>query len=154
MNRKFSILCGGLLAATLNVYTFAHDGDHKSTGKSVTVIGELVDTACFIADGSQSTGKTHAKCARKCMASGLPAGILPDAKNSKGMLFLLTNPAVLAPHAAKTIKVEGTVNADLRAIDPKKVFVQEGDSWKEVHLKDEHHGDAGEHDAHGDHKEQ
>jgi hypothetical protein len=59
------------------------------------------------------------------------------------MMYLLTNPTVLAPHAGQTIKVEGIVHADMRAIDVKKLFVQQGDSWKEVQLKDEHHNSAG-----------
>ena len=89
------------------------------------------------------------------MGSGVPAGILPQgAKDPKAMLFLLTNPVPLAPHAAKTIKVEGTQHDGMHAIDAQKVWVQEGTDWKEVQLKDEHHkmgGDQGK-DGGDDHK--
>jgi hypothetical protein len=78
------------------------------------------------------------------MASGIPAGILPEgSKQPSDMLYLLTNPAALAPYAAQTIKVEGVTHKDMHAIDVEKVYVKQGDSWKEIPLKDAHHG----HDA-------
>jgi hypothetical protein len=155
MNRMLALLGGGILAAGLGVGgAIAHDGPHKEgeKAKTATIQGELVDAACFIADGGNAKGKGHLNCAKKCMASGIPAGILPEGgKDAKAMMFLLTNPTVLAPHAAKTIKVEGTAHADMRAIDVKKLFVKDGEKWTEVQLKDEHHKASGE--GHGDHKD-
>ena len=78
------------------------------------------------------------------MASGIPAGILPEgSKDSDAVMFLLTNPAVLAPYAAQTIKVEGTAYADKHSIDVQKLYVKEGEGWKEVMLKDDHHKAGG-----------
>jgi hypothetical protein len=145
-----SVLCSGLTVAVFGLATaFAHPpdadgkGGHKESeeGKTVTVTGELIDTACFVTSDGDAKGKDHAACATKCMASGVPAGILPEgAKDADEALFLLTNPAVLAPYASKTIKVEGTEYEHRHAIDVKKLYVKDGEKWTEVPLKDAHHG--------------
>ena len=161
MNRVVALLGGGLLAAGLAVGAFAHDGKHKEgEGAKVaqtTVVGELIDTACYVSSDGDAKGADHAKCARDCMASGVPAGVLPqNSKDPQAMMFLLTNPKPLAAHAGKTIKVEGQSYANMHAIDVKKLYVQNGSKWQEVQLQDEHHkmtdGEAG-HDAGTGHKE-
>jgi hypothetical protein len=143
MNPLAMLFGGALLAAGLSVGVYAHEGHAHKEGaddKQVTVTGELIDTACYVASDGDAKGKDHAECATKCMASGVPAGILPDgAKNAKELMYLLTNPTVLAPYAAQTIKVEGVAHGDLHGIDVKKLYVKQGESWKEVQLKDEHH---------------
>ena len=132
-----------------------HAGHSHDEGEVVTVQGELIDTACFVASDGDARGKDHAECAAKCLGTGVPAAILPaKSKDAKGMMFLLTNPRPLAKHAAKTIKVEGTPHPDLHAIDVKKLYVQQGGKWQEVQLDDEHHkmsGEDGGHD-HGEHE--
>jgi hypothetical protein len=148
--RNVSVLCGGIAVAMLGLATaFAHPpdangkGGHKESeeGKPVTIVGELIDTACFITSDGDAKGKDHAECATKCMSSGVPAGIYPEgAKDADEALFLLTNPQVLAPYAAQTIKVEGVEYEHRHAIDVKKLYVKDGDAWKEVQLKDAHHG--------------
>ena len=61
----------------------------------MTIQGELIDTACFVTGDAK--GSDHAECAQKCLASGVPAGILPEgSKDSDAVMYLLTNPAVLA----------------------------------------------------------
>lgn len=149
MNRLFALFGGALVAASLSVGAFAHEGEDHSKGghkptageeaEPVTVIGELIDTACYVAADGDAKGKEHAECATKCMATGIPAGILPEGKEAKDMMFLLTNPTVLAPYAAQTIKVEGTPHPDMHAVDVKKLYVKDGENWKEVPLQDEHH---------------
>jgi hypothetical protein len=69
------------------------------------------------------------------------------------MMFLLTNPTVFAPFAAQTIKVEGTTHGDMHAFDVKKAYVKDGNNWKEIPLKDEHHNMTGgaASDGHTDH---
>ena len=170
MNRMFALFGGTVVAAGLAVAAFAHDGvDHSKGGKKpaiaeagegtkpVTITGELIDTACFTASEGDAKGKEHAECAQKCMATGIPAGILPEGNtDAKALMFLLTNPVPLAPYAAQTIKVEGTAHPGTHAFDIKKAFVKDGANWKEVQLKDEHHkmsgGEAKDDDGHKDHK--
>lgn len=146
MNRMLLVVGGAIVAAGLSVGVYAHEGHdgvaHKESteGKPVTVQGELIDTACFVTSDGDAKGKDHADCAKSCMASGVPAAILPEgSKDSDAMMFLLTNPTVLAPYAAQTIKVEGMAYEDKHAIDVKKLYVKDGENWKEVPLKDEHH---------------
>ena len=156
MKRFVTFLSGGIVAAGLSISAFAHEGEkhsHKesSEGKPVTVQGELIDMACFVTSGGDAKGADHASCAHECMASGVPAGILPDhAKDANVAILLLTNPQPLAHYAGQPIKVEGTAYEDKHAIDVKKLYVKDGDNWKEIQLKDAHH-DADHKDA--DHKE-
>ena len=153
MKRLIAMLGGGIVAAGLGLgaVAYAHEGhDHKADEKPVTIQGELIDTACFVTSDGDAKGKDHATCAQKCMASGVPAGILPEGKKAADMMYLLTNPVPLAPYAAQTIKVEGVAHADMHGLDVKKLYVKDGDNWKEVQLKDEHHKMAGS-DDHKDH---
>ena len=166
MNRMFVLFSGVVVAAGLSVGAFAQHEDHKghdhskmsSEAKQVTVQGELIDTACFVSSDGDAKGKDHAECATKCMASGVPAAILPEgSKDSDAMMFLLTNPTVLAPYASQTIKVEGKAFEDKHAIDVQKLWVKQGNDWKEIQLKDEHHNMAGSgaaksSDGHTDHQ--
>ncbi len=56
----------------------------KAAPKTVTVKGELVDMGCYVAHGAK--GEKHKECATKCIAGGMPMGLLTD----KGKLYLLT----------------------------------------------------------------
>ena len=73
----------------------------------VVVTGEVLDMTCYIA--YNSSGPDHAKCARDCIRSGLPAGI----KAQDGKVYLLTGQAghsinaELADYAAKTVTIIG-----------------------------------------------
>lgn len=161
MNRIAMLLGGTFVAAGLSIGTFAHEDEHKEgeEDKQVTVQGELIDTACFVSSDGDAKGDEHAECAQKCMATGIPAAILPDGKGPKEIMFLTTNPTVLAPYAAQTIKVEGVAHPDMHAFDVQKLYVKDGDNWKEVQLQDEHHNMTGgeghtEHEGHeGGHKD-
>ena len=126
-------------------------GAQNAQEKQDVITGELIDTACFVAAQGDAKGKEHAECASKCMGTGIPAGILPEGKDAKAYMILLTNPAQLAQYAAQTIRVEGKAHPDMHAFDAKKVFVKDGENWKEVQLKDEHHQMGGAGDGHTDH---
>ena len=158
MNRMFTMLGGAVIAAGLTVAAFADDGHKHVEGKAVTLQGELLDTACYAASAGDAKGKDHAECASRCLGSGIPAGILPEgSKQPTDMLFLLTNPKPLAQYAGQTIKVEGEKHEKMKAIDAKKVYVQDGSGWKEVKLDDFHHkmgggADAEKKDGHEGHK--
>lgn len=150
MNRMSYIVGTGLLSAA-SLARLAHGDDghkHEQTpATTTTIVGELIDTGCFVSSDGDAKGKEHAECATKCLATGVPAGILPEGKTkTQDALFLLTNPAPLAPYAAQTIKVEGVVHAGNHAFDVKKAWVKDGTAWKEIELKDAHHGS----DAHGE----
>ena len=73
----------------------------------IVVTGEVLDLTCYIA--YNSSGPDHAKCARDCIRSGLPAGI----KAQDGKVYLLSGEAghsinaELADYAAKTVTIIG-----------------------------------------------
>lgn len=145
MNRMLAVVGGFVIAAGISVAAYGHGDEHKETeGKSTTVVGELIDTACFTSSDGDAKGKDHADCAQKCLASGIPASILPEGKGEDDALVLVTNPKVFAPYAAKTIKIEGVVNEKKHLIDVKKAYVKDGDNWKEIKLDDEHHKMGGD----------
>ena len=54
--------------------------------KTVTMTGEIVDTACYLGHGAM--GEKHKQCAATCVAAGAPMGLLTE----KGVLYLLTPP--------------------------------------------------------------
>lgn len=81
-------------------------GDHAAHGDKITATGEVVDIMCYL--DHEAKGTQHADCARTCIVSGGPVGLL----TADGTLYLLIGdhaPAnqKLAPHAAKTITVTG-----------------------------------------------
>lgn len=96
---------------------WAHEG-HKHAnpergagGKEISVKGELVDMACFMAH--EGRGKKHAKCAEMCVLGGAPVGIVTD----DGKVYLLvedhSSPKAKKPYAearrmvAKTAVIKG-----------------------------------------------
>ena len=56
----------------------------KMAGKSQTITGEIVDMGCYMAKGAK--GPDHKDCGMKCIANGMPMGLLTD----RGMLYVLT----------------------------------------------------------------
>ena len=75
--------------------------------QEIVVTGEVLDMTCYIA--YNLSGPDHAKCARDCIRSGLPAGI----KAQDGKVYLLTGEpghsvsAELADYAAKVVTIKG-----------------------------------------------
>ena len=78
-----------------------------ASAQEIVVTGEVLDMTCYIA--SNLSGPDHAKCARDCIRSGLPAGI----KAQDGKVYLLTGEAghsinaEVADYAAKTVTIKG-----------------------------------------------
>ena len=75
--------------------------------QEIIVTGEVLDMTCYISNNL--SGPDHAKCARDCIRSGLPAGL----KTENGKVYLLTGGpghsinAELADYAAKTVTIKG-----------------------------------------------
>lgn len=83
------------------------DAITKAEG-TMTLMGEIVDTGCYLGHGAM--GEKHASCATKCIAGGMPMGLL----TADGKLYLLTmnhdNPDAyngLKKMAAKKVAVTG-----------------------------------------------
>jgi len=76
--------------------------------QEILVTGEVLDMTCYIANNL--SGPDHAKCARDCIRSGLPAGL----KAQDGKVYLLTGGpghsinAEVADYAARIVTIKGT----------------------------------------------
>ena len=76
--KKMSLLTlAALLGLTLTLSVTA--------GEKGKWTGEVVDLACYVAHGEGGHGATHASCAKRCVKSGQPMGLLTD----DGTLVLL-----------------------------------------------------------------
>lgn len=74
--KKWTFLC----LAFLLTFTLV---SQASEGADQTWTGEIVDLACYVAQGAQ--GADHAGCAKGCVKAGQPMGLLTD----DGTLILL-----------------------------------------------------------------
>ena len=109
MKRFLSMLA--LVALTLIAVNAVAAGQQaKSVAKTRTVKGEIVDLGCYLGHGAR--GADHKSCATKCIAGGMPFGLL----TADGKLYLLTlNHDDPDPYnrckdlAAQTVEVTGTL---------------------------------------------
>lgn len=120
---KSSVIKLALVAVVgLTMVAYAHADEKHAAGKptGTTLTGEIVDTGCYL--GHAARGAKHVGCATKCIANGMPMGLL----TSQGALYLLTlnhdNPDPynqLKEMAGKTVAVTGTVieRSGMKGID-------------------------------------
>jgi hypothetical protein len=100
-----------LVALTLvAVNAMAAEQPAKAAAKKMALKGEIVDLGCYLGHGAR--GADHKACATKCIAGGMPFGLL----TAEGKLYLLTmnhdNPDPFnkcKDLAAETVVVTGTV---------------------------------------------
>ena len=109
MRRFVAALALGTLSCIASGAMFAAD---KAVPSDVTLTGEVIDLACYIAHGAK--GPDHAGCAAKCVEMGQPAGLAA----SDGKVYIL-----VADHAdssaytkaksmaGKKVEVKGEVTA-------------------------------------------
>jgi hypothetical protein len=83
MKRFLSALA--LVALTLlAVNALAAGQPAKTAAKTMTLKGEVVDLGCYLGHGAR--GADHKACATRCIANGMPFGLL----TAEGKLYLLT----------------------------------------------------------------
>ncbi len=92
-----------LAAATLNL-----GAEEKTEGKTQTLKGEVVDLMCYLDHGAK--GEKHKGCAKKCIESGGPVGLL----TADDQLYLVIGEhkpmnKELADKAAETVTLKGKV---------------------------------------------
>lgn len=85
----------------------------QKKGKEITIVGEVVETQCFITGlTGPGKGKAHKECAVNCAKGGIPLGILED---KTGLLYLGAQSKkamsganeMLMPYVAEKVKVSG-----------------------------------------------
>lgn len=98
----------------------AEKNEMKAEAKVSNVTGEIVDTGCYMEHGAM--GEKHASCATKCIAGGMPMGLLTE----NGTLYLITmnhdNPDAynkLKEMAAKKVVLTGMTaeRSGMKSID-------------------------------------
>jgi len=84
-------LLGPMLLAAMLVVTVAFADAPKEKakaegmgGKPAKLTGEIVDMGCYM--GHEAKGEKHMGCATKCIANGMPMGLL----TADGKLYLIT----------------------------------------------------------------
>jgi hypothetical protein len=104
MRRILSWAAIAAFVAVVSVPALAQD--------SVTITGELVDTACALKKGEGGKGDAHAACAMACAKRGQAQGILTaDAiYNVASGDYTANNNAKLLEFVAKKVTVTGTVS--------------------------------------------
>jgi hypothetical protein len=103
------------LMTALAVFIISSFALAQKNGKQITIIGEVVESQCYIT-GLNGPGKGHAhkECALTCAKGGIPLSILED---KSGTLYLAgqTKKAqsganeLLIPFIAEKVKVTGHV---------------------------------------------
>jgi hypothetical protein len=96
MKRLLSVFAlSAVLAVSLSFAALAQEGQgmgmkkgesmkKDDAPKTMTVTGEIVDMGCYMGHGAK--GQAHKECALKCIANGMPMGLL----TSDGTLYVLT----------------------------------------------------------------
>ncbi len=84
----------------------------ENMSKTVTITGEVIDTACYV--GMDREGGEHEMCVIACIKSGLPVAILDDKTNIVFFVAKAGHPAepaneMLAKYASQKVKATGMV---------------------------------------------
>ena len=78
------VLVGALAFAVAAIADSKDAKSAKAPPKSVTLKGELVDMGCYVSH--EAKGEKHKGCATKCVAGGMPMGLL----TADNKLYVLT----------------------------------------------------------------
>ena len=122
----FTLFVSSLLLVAGFAYAHeGHDAEHGAGGKEMTVKGELVDMACYMAH--EGKGKKHADCGKMCVQGGAPLGIL----TGDGSVYLLiedhSSAKARKPYseAKKLVAETVTIHGDLYERGGEKAIVVE-----------------------------
>jgi len=100
------------LAAALAIVatpTFAAPAKAAPAAKAASVTGEVIDSACYIKDGSK--GESHRGCVQSCADAGVPLAILED--GTQKVVWLASKEDMdtpnkqLKPYAGRKVTVKG-----------------------------------------------
>ncbi len=96
------------LGVCLAVPALSPGAEEKTEGKTQTLKGEVVDLMCYLDHGAK--GEKHKGCAKKCIESGGPVGLL----TADDQLYLVIGEHKpindeLSSKAAQTVTLKGKV---------------------------------------------
>src|SRR5215471_10743784 len=96
-----------ILMLSLLVSSLALADNKPAPAGKDKITGEVIDITCYA--GHSAHGEKHAACAQKCLAGGMPAGLLADGKLYTVIMKDHSPPSTkLAAWAGKTVTAEGT----------------------------------------------
>lgn len=102
MKRAYVLIALCIIAATAAMPLMA--------AQQVTVRGEVVDSVCWIKNGSR--GADHRSCAQTCADGGIPLALLQEGTNE--LIWLASKESMkganeeLKAHASHTVEITGT----------------------------------------------
>lgn len=67
------------------------DGGVERSIERVTLVGEIVDSKCFLGVMKPGEGKPHRSCAARCISGGVPPALLVKIDDGSSRLLLLTD---------------------------------------------------------------
>ncbi len=80
-----------------------------------TIIGEIVDSKCFLGVMKPGNGTVHRACARACLAGGIPPMLILKNSNDRLQYALLTGPSgeriteTVLPFVGQPVQMTGTL---------------------------------------------
>jgi hypothetical protein len=84
-------------------------------GHIITLVGEIVDTKCFLGLMNPGRSKVHRDCAARCISGGLPPALLVE-NGTSSELYLLTdpdgsalNPERIFQYVGEPVRILGTL---------------------------------------------
>ena len=97
-----------VFGASLALPALSLGADEKASATTQTIKGEVVDLMCYLDHGAK--GEKHQGCAKKCIESGGPVGLL----TADNQLYLVIGDhqpmnKELAAKAAQTVTLKGKV---------------------------------------------
>jgi len=87
----------------------------SSESEPVTLTGEIVDTKCHFGVMQPGSGKVHRACAARCIAGGIPPGLLVRDADGSIRTVLLAGAdgrelhGEVLPYVAEPVRIRGTL---------------------------------------------
>jgi len=91
----------------------------------VTVVGEVVDAACYMIHPQSAVGPGHRQCTIDCAKRGVPLAIVNDA--DKKLYFAADGNASLTAHIGERVRATGTAE---EKTDPMELSMPVGEKNK------------------------
>jgi hypothetical protein len=95
---------GTLLVAALLLAGATHPVARPSN--AVTVVGQVVDAACYMMHPPAASGASHDECGRACALRGVPLGVI-DEKSKELYLADGASSKALLPHLHARVRLRG-----------------------------------------------
>ncbi len=78
----------------------------------VELVGELVDSKCYLGVMRPATGKVHRACAVRCLKGGVPPGLLVRETGGRDTMLVLSGAAIDPEWAGRLITARGSLVLD------------------------------------------